>query len=274
MKTRIFVLVAGLAAVSATPAFADWDRLGSVQVSPGRDVNRVYGSFGGPIEKLYLDADQTNVYCRSVTLKFANGRTRNVFTGTLREDQGRTIDLPGRERNVRSITFRCRSLARRSGRIQISADIGEYRDTWRRHPSFERLWGNLFNWDDDDRGDRRGRDDRDARDDRPRGDDADWVRFGSETFSGRDRETTTPGSSGRNVSAIGLRPTDDDAQCTSLRVHFGNGNTRDIPINATIREDRMHRIDLPGAARNIEEMELICRPIGDDEVTIDIYGLS
>lgn len=259
---RIFALGVLIVAGTAVPAFADWDRIGSVNVSPGRDRTTVYGSFGGPIERLHLNADRSDVYCRSIYVRFTNGRTRNVFSGRLDKDNPRVIDLPGYQRSVRRIDFRCRALERRTAQIRISADIGSYRETWRRHPNFERLWSRLFNWDDNRYGNRNDRDG--------------WVRLGSERFTGREREIAFAGVRGRGLTAIGLRPSDDDARCSTVRVHFANGRSRDVGVDwgDRLEEDRLYRVDLPGDERNVERIEMVCRAIGDRDVTINIFGLT
>ena len=83
-STSLLTLATAFVAFSAIPAFAQWDRIGSVQVGPGPDQDRIHGRFGGPIERLQLDADRSDVYCRSVRVTFGNGRTRQVFSGRLR----------------------------------------------------------------------------------------------------------------------------------------------------------------------------------------------
>jgi hypothetical protein len=276
--TRTFALAAVIAMGTAAPAFADWDRLGAVTVT-GRETTRAYTSFGGPVEKLYLNADR-NVYCRSVNVRFSNGRVRNVFSGTLRQGAGRVIDLPGNQRTVQRIDFRCRALARRSAQIMVSAEIGSYRETWRRHPNFLRQWAKQFNWGDDrddrreDRADRR-EDREDRRDDRnDRRDNDQWVRLGAERFDGRESESTFAGFRGQGLTAIALQATDDDARCTTVRVTFANGQSRSVNFGERMTEDRMYRIDLPGDERNVTRVDLTCRPIGDNDVTVIIYGLT
>lgn len=261
MNNSTILMIAAMATVgTAAPASAAWDRLSTIEVSPGRDQDRVYGSFGGPIERLQLDADNSDVYCRSVRVTFANGQRRNVFSGRLNDRVPKVIDLPGQQRNVTRIDFRCRSLERRTARIQISADIGQYRETWRRSPDWDRLWARLFPWAND-----------------ARSNDRDWVRLGSERFEGRrDRETASVGFRGRQLTAIGIQPIDDDARCSSIRVRFNNGRTREIGADwgDRLREDRIYRFDLPGAERNVQRVDMVCRPVGDRDVTVNIYGLT
>ncbi len=262
MRNYAILMIAAAAVGTAAPAFAAWDRLGTIQVSPGRDQDRVYGSFGGPVERLLLDADYSDVHCRQVRVTFANGQRRNVFSGRLNDRVPKVVDLPGAQRNIRRIDFRCRALERRTAQIQISADIGQYRETWRRSPDWDRLWARLFPWANDRPGNVGGRE---------------WVRLGRERFEGRlDRETVVAGFQGRQVTAIGIQPVDDDARCSRIRVQFGNGQTREIGADwgDRLREDRIYRFDLPGAERNVERIDMVCAAIGDRDVTLNIYGMS
>src|SRR6185436_7228800 len=104
MKSILMATCATVLSLTAiVPAQAAWDQLGSVRIDPVRENVRVYQRFGGPVEKLWLAADDGDAYCRSVRVTFGNGQTRNVFTGLLREGRGRTIDLPGFQRNIRRI---------------------------------------------------------------------------------------------------------------------------------------------------------------------------
>lgn len=275
MKTFSVMTLAAVAAVgAAAPAYADFNRLATISVSPAREETRIHSSFGGPVEALQLTAERSDISCRSVRVTFANGRVRNVFSGRLEEGDAETIDLPGYQRNVRRIDFRCRALDRRSARLEVAVDVGQYRETWRRNPNFMRLWSRVFNWDDNDRYAGRDRDDRD-RGDRDRDNRRDeWVRLGSERFEGRERAATFTGFRGRQLEALGLQPVDDDARCSMLRVHFANGQSRDIRIGERLNKDRIYRVDLPGDERNVRELELVCRPAGDDDVTVNIYGIT
>ena len=74
MKTWILVLAAAAASI-ATPAFADWDRVGSVDVDNQLERNTPYGNFGGPVERIQLRAAGNDVACRTITAQFGNGTT-------------------------------------------------------------------------------------------------------------------------------------------------------------------------------------------------------
>ena len=252
-----------LSIAAAVPAQAAWDQLGTVSVDATRDHVRVYQRFGGPVEKLWLAADDGDVYCRSVRVTFGNGQTRTVFTGTLREDRGQTIDLPGFQRNIRRIDFRCRSLDRNGSEIKIAADIGRYRNTWRQSNDWGTWWSRRFSWNDTDRADRPDRGER-----------SDYVRLGRTSFSsGGDTETVTARGS-RDYSMIALQPVDGEARCSQVRVDFANGRTRTLNIDSgdRLRENRMYNLDLPGNERDVVRVRMACEPVNDNNVTIEVYG--
>ena len=113
-----------------------------------RDVQ--YGQFGGPVEALGLRARGSDIHCDSVTATFGNGRTREVFRGELPEGREITLDLPGGERRVERLDFDCQPLDRGNASVAISADvvaeIGQYRDDWRKSPDWEKTWSRVFDW--------------------------------------------------------------------------------------------------------------------------------
>ena len=155
MKTSMVILTAAVLASAAVPAFAAWDRIGSVDFTR-RDTHDVqYGNFGGPVEALALQARGTDMRCESVTATFGNGNTRQVFRGELPEGQNVTVDLPGQERRVQRLNFDCEPLDRGRGSVAISvdvvADVGRYQNDWRNSPDWEQTWSKIFNWADPDR---------------------------------------------------------------------------------------------------------------------------
>ena len=210
------VMTAGMAA--ATPALADYVRLGNVEVGYRTDRDTEWTRFGGGLEGLRLEADRSNINCRNIRVTYRDGSRDSVFSGVLRDDRPVYVDLRGGTRRVTRIDFTCRSDEFRGGRIYIAGDVGRYRDEWRRDPMWTSLWAAVFGnrWDDN-RGDR--------------WDNMynDWVRLGTVSFEGRhDRESTFAGLRGRSVDRIGLRPLDGDARCNRITVRFANGNEREL----------------------------------------------
>ena len=268
MRTpRLMALAAVLCAGAAVPAFAAWDRIGSVDVSYRNGTDVQYGNFGGRVEALSLRARGGDVNCRDVTATFGNGNTRSVFHGFLPRGRDVTVDMPGNARMIRQLQFNCRSTAREGARVEIAADVGRYQAEWRRSPDWDRMWSRMFHWDD--------RDNRYGNDRYVTGqlDTSNWIQLGSEHFDGRgDHEVAFPGANGRNVDAIALRPTDGDARCSKVRIHFGNGRFEDIPLERVLPEDRLTSIDLPGTRRDVTRIGLDCQPVRGPSVTMQVMA--
>jgi hypothetical protein len=166
VKRSGIILTAALCVGTALPAFAAWDRIGSVDFSRGDRHDTEYGNFGGSVEALAFQAHGASVNCRSVMATFGNGRPVQVFSGELREGRNVTVDLPGRERLVRKLDFDCQPMRGRSASVDIVADIGRYQGEWRRSPDWNRTWSRMFHWDNDRRDNDRRDNDRGYRDGR------------------------------------------------------------------------------------------------------------
>jgi len=264
MKT--FYALAMSLAVSASlfsiqPAQAAWDRIGHVDIDQRRDRDRLQFNFGGPVEALQLRAEGSDIRCRSIRSTFANGRTREVFSGTLRRGRSINIDLPGNARAIRRLDFDCRSQAR-NARIYIAAEVGGYRDEWRRNPDWDRVWSRIFGgWGPV------------AHPQRPH--QSRWEVLGMKRFEGRrDTESLFTGWRGHDVRRIALKPLDANARCTRVSVAFANGRTRALAINGgdRLRRGAMSVIDLPGNERNIRALSLSCRAENARQVTIQILA--
>ena len=135
---------AALVAAFASPAAAEFVRLGSVDVGYRADLDTAYTEFGGRLESLRLTASRSNIYCRRIVVQYDNGERQNVFSGRLDERVPVEVDLRGRARRVSSINFACRSDEFRGGRIWIAGDVGRWMDEWRHHRDWDRRWSGLF----------------------------------------------------------------------------------------------------------------------------------
>jgi len=253
------------------PAYQTWDRIGSVDFTnrPEREVE--YTQFGGRMSRLSFHAANSDVMCRNISATFTNGRTRSVFSGTLPFNQDVVVDLPGAERAIQRINFDCRSVAPRGSRVDIAADIGDYRAEWRQSPDWATVWARMFNWpeqvaDNFGRGGRgRGADNRFDN----------WISISTERFVGpRDRETTVPGARGRSIETVGLRALDNDATCMRVSATFDNGRTSDLYVNrgARMMRNRMYEVDLPGQQRNVTRLDMMCRGEQGRPVSIQVLG--
>ncbi len=259
MKRATLLAMAAVMAVGVSvPAQAAYVRLGSVEVGYRTDADTAYTRFGGGMESLRLTADRSDIFCRSIRVRYANGDVDNVFRGALREDRPVNVDLRGHRAHVDSIRFVCRSDEFRGGKIYIAAEVGRYGDEWRRHRDWDRLWSGIFGMGHG-----------------PGPFHDEWITLGRESFEGRhDSESTFAGWRGHSVDRIGLRPLNADARCTRVMATFENGRTRDLYVD---RFDRMERdrvtvIDLPGRDRNLRSLYLQCRAVGERRVIIEILA--
>lgn len=251
MKTsRVALLSALLCAGAAMPALADWDGIGVVRLhrSQSQTVD-----LGGPVMRLRLQAEESDVRCRAVRATFANGRTKTIFSGRLREGRPSTVDLPGNLRRISRLAFECDTRGNEA-RIRVFADIGDYRSDWRRGPNWHDTWAKMFNWGSNEI--------------------YDWKYLGQERFEGRrDREEVFVGWKGRGSQQIALKPVDANARCSRVSATFANGGERALNIRNGdyLSRGMYHMIDLPGDRRNVTRLALTCRAVDARAVTIQIY---
>lgn len=254
MKTTLPALAAILVLGTALPAFADWNEVGHVDVRFRGDRATQDVRLGGPVEKLQFKAEGSDVFCRSVRASFANGRDREIFRGEIRRGNSRDIDLPGDRRDLRNLSFRCASQHRGDASIRVVADVGRYRDDWRRNPDFDRLWARTFNVGSNLVND--------------------WQFIGAEDFRGRgESETRFAGWRGRNIDSLALKPVGADARCSRVTAQFRNGRTQPLDVDRgdVMREGQYYKIDVPGDRRNLESISLSCRPMNGRQVTMQIF---
>jgi hypothetical protein len=261
-RSRIAALAAVFCCGFAASAFADWAKLGSVDVSYGVDHDTAYTRFGGGIDRLQLDARNGDVVCRTVRATFASGMTREIFSGPLRMGQPKNIDLPGDSAHVRKLDFTCRGFSHGATGININADITTYRDEWRRSPDWNNFWARVFtNWGPPATGPMP-----------PPVVSADWVLLSTESFEGRgDSESSFGGWKGQNVTMIGLRP-DRDAHCYSVTALFLNGDRVQLANRQFLPRDQTTRFALPGGHRNIVKLNLKCHADRGYSVRIQIFA--
>jgi hypothetical protein len=250
-NARLWVSVSLVSLGLIAPASAAWDHIGAVDIHYGRDYDRAYTDFGGPIERLRFSADTEDLYCRSIRVTFGNNQTREVFAGNLKAKEVAIVDLPGDERYVERIDFVCSTASSNGALILIAADLGEFRTTWLQQPYWADQWKH-----NEGATPRR------------------WVSIGSEEFTGeRDRETEVAGVAGRSVTAVALKPTNGDVVCPVVRGQFGDGNTRDLNLDwgEYLEEDRFYWFDLPGNDRNLLQVDMVCRTVGQQDVTVQLF---
>ena len=288
-KTHLLTLAAALSMGAAFPASAAFDHIGSVIMGPD-DTTRVYRDFGGRVEGLALTAHNSDVVCRDVTATFGNGVMRTVFSGTLRLGREMIVDLPGQNRMVTRLEFDCHA-AGFGAELDVAADVGRFRDDWRRSPQWDTVWSRRFNWENDrvagvppdDRVVAVPPDDRVVvvtPEDRYASDTLEssgWIPIARRSFEGPyDREVTVAGMRGRDVMTIGLRPLNDDARCSSVTATFRNGSTRLLDINGgdMLRENVITMLDLPGVERDVVRVDMNCHAVHNNAVTIQLLAAA
>ncbi len=248
----------------ASPAFAAWDSIGSIHVDYGNDRDTASPDFGGPVERLQLTATGGDVQCRTVRADYANGTSSQLFTGMLKQNQPRTLDVPGRAVTIRRLDFACRSFSQGGANIRMDADIGQYRAQWRASPQWASNWSRVFHWTDNT-----------MMPPPPPMAMNSWVQIGTAQFAGMsDRDGGAAGWGGRRVTALGFKAVNGDAVCGRVNVRFANGNARVFMLNNNqpMQRDRMYTIDLPGSYNSVQNLALRCHALGQGSVSINIYG--
>ena len=254
MRTKSILLVSAFVLGTSLPASADWDRVGHVRLQGRNDQATEQVRLGGAVERLRLTAEGANVSCRSVRAEFGNGREQEIYQGALPRNKSIDVDLPGDRRNLRNLSFRCGVQNRGDAVIQVSADVGRYRDEWRRNPDFSRLWGRAFNWGSDVVND--------------------WHYLGSKEFSGRDdSESRFAGWRGRRIDAVALKPVEADARCSRVVAQFRNGRERALDVNGgdILRQGQHYKLDVPGGYRDLESLSMRCHPTNSRRVNIQLF---
>jgi hypothetical protein len=277
MKRQAWIALAALAGLgAASPALAEWDNIGSIDVSYGADHDKASPDFGGPVERLQLTARGGDVQCSAIRATYGNGGGGQLFAGMLREGQPRQIDLPGKAQTVRRLDFVCRSFSHGGAKIQMDADVGQYRAQWRASPAWNQTWSRVFHWTDaggnpnanpnPNSGWNAGNANNNANN---------WVLIGNAKFDGpNDRDGGSTGWAGRGITALGFKATNGDAICGPVTVRYTNDVKRSYPLNngQPLSRDRVYQIDMPGDRKNVAGVALRCRALGNYSVTVNIYG--
>lgn len=219
------LIIAAAISMSAAAAQADtWKRFGSVRFHDEVDRKVESGRFSGPIDKLRLTARGSGVICRKVVAVFGNNKRREIFSGRIRRNRYRMVDLPGGVRRVERLVLVCRATkrGRDSARILIAARTEQRRADTHRGTRFA------------------------------------WERLGSVVLDRRlDREVETVQEFGA-MDRLRFTPRRSGVVCRRIVAVFGNGNRRTV-FSGRIRRNQRRYVDLPGRRRHINRLVLNCR---------------
>jgi hypothetical protein len=268
MKRVSLVALACVAGVGiATPAFADWDNIGSVHVDYGADRDSASPDFGGPVERLQFTATGGDVQCKSIRATYANGSSSELYSGVLRMNNPRGADVPGVGKAIRRLDFTCRSFSQGGANIRMDADVGQYRAAWRASPEWNRTWSRVLHWADNTAVTVGGDWKHTFSDDH-------WVLMGTANFTGpNDRDGGAAGQAGRGITDVGFKA-NADAVCSRADITLGSGAKRSYQVNngQPMRRGAFYSIDLPGGSRHVTNVMLRCRALGQYAVSVNIYG--
>jgi hypothetical protein len=109
--------------------------------------------------------------------------------------------------------------------------------------------------------------------------DSDWVELGCQTVSFRvDRDVVRVGRRDGRFSAIRLFARGGDVEMLDLKVVYGNGQPDDIQVRRILRRgERTHALDLRGAERVIDRVEMVYRAVPNfrgREAIVCVEGLA
>ena len=114
--------LAALLCTAAVPAFAAWDRVGSVEFSMRDSHDSTPVNFRG--DSVALTARDSDVFCRDIEASFDNGRTRTILhDATIPFGQTLNVDLPGGTRDVNRLDFDCRPMGNWRARVDVAANM-------------------------------------------------------------------------------------------------------------------------------------------------------
>ncbi len=209
---------------------------GPLTFGPDLDARTIRPILRGPADLVRFEALRNDLACRRITVLFANGRERTVFSGRLFVGQPETMRVRANHPITR-ITYTCRSLGPR--RARLATRIFTAPDRPGQGP-----------------GAARG-----------------LVRLGAERFGRRLEAERRFSRFSDPLSRIALQPVEENARCSRVGVTFRNGRTRALPFTGRIlSEGRIYPVDLPGSQRHIRSISLVCRAVGARDVTIRILG--
>ncbi len=250
--TRMALFSTAAAAAVCICGHAALVHIGSVDVGPSPSLAMAFSQFGKPVRRLRFTAQNDSVTCRSVQAIYEDGTSDQVFSGQLRQNQSVDADVPGRSRDLDSLSFDCRTNGKSAASIDVVADVSRFEAVSDRGRAD---FGHEF-W----RAERRG-----------------WRAVARAQFYGHnDRVTANAGLRARRVDRIALQPTDGDVRCMQVSATFGNGHTYALAFvkGEVLRRGHLTVLDLPGLKRDVYSVHLRCSTVGGSFATVRVLAHS
>ena len=99
-----------------------WVTLGRESFEGRRDREQNFAGWAGrSVERIGFRAVNDNARCSRVQVTFGNGNTRDLDVGRLDQGRMKVVDLPGGNRNVRSLKMVCSAVNKYSVTVEILA---------------------------------------------------------------------------------------------------------------------------------------------------------
>ena len=114
------LFLAAVLLTAAVPAFAAWDRIGSLDVSGGKTQSFDMTNFKGNV--IGLTARESDVTCERVMATFADGDMRPIFKGKLPKGLSVRVDLPPGA--VQRLELDCHPMKGSQATVDLAADNG------------------------------------------------------------------------------------------------------------------------------------------------------
>lgn len=243
-KAHTIAIAAMLTAGSAIPALAAWNHVGNVEVSPYRYTDVRLGNFQGPVDRIRFHSDG-RADCDNIRVRYDNGQTREVYSGTLYDGQDQTITFPDRSNLVTAVSFSCRAAREGGAQIAVTADMPAF-DIPARAVDDAVPAGNV-------------------------------MLLASRDFGVPGQRTLMLGDTEpRSVRAIALEPVGADARCTSIRALFDDGSSSRVIPNGgkALYEGHLYKAYVDSGSRDLSSVNLTCEAANSDHVKINVYAVG
>lgn len=235
IKMKLLAVAAALGVLSASPAAAEWQNIGSAEIGEAPQHGE-FGGSAGPVRSIQVYADANPLDCRNVHVDYADGGGDDVFSGRLAQGANATFDIPGRAKIIRRVWWDCRSLERRAI-LRISAET---------QPRYEG-----HGRDYDDYRDRAGGD-------WGHGPDADRMGFlGTIQLDTNGSHQDLNGPDGA-VRGLAFYADANPVYCRSIRVEFDDGQNSEV-FSGPLAQGQTVYADLPGDRRHVRRISFNCR---------------